>query len=423
MHQECKMSSKNGLLLTGILVIAILLTGACSAGFILGRTLNIGPESAGILPVEQAEAPSAQAAGSADPQDQDKLFEPFWQAWDIVHEQFVDQPVDDEALMQGAIQGMLESLGDEHTSYMDPFTYEQSTSHLQGQYEGIGATVDTTSEYLTIISPMPDSPAEKAGLKAGDQVVAVDGIDMTGMEGELVRRKVIGPAGTQVTLTIKRESVEDPFDVVVTRAKIIMHSVESEMLDNNIAYIRLNTFGEDTSKDLESALRDLMAQKPAALILDLRNNGGGYLTTAVDVTSQFVADGVALFEDYGNGQRQTYKVKGGGLATDIPMVVLINEGSASASEIVAGAIQDHERGKLIGVTSFGKGTVQIVSQLMDDQGAVRVTIARWLTPGERTIHELGLSPDLEIELTEADIEAERDPQLDTAVKYLLGMQK
>lgn len=157
------------------------------------------------------------------------------------------------------------------------------------------------------------------------------------------------------------------------------------------------------------------------MILDLRNNGGGYLDTAIDVASQFIDDGVILYEDYGNGQRQTYNAKGRGLATKIPMVVLINEGSASASEIVAGAIQDHNRGKLIGTTSFGKGSVQIVTRLVNDQGAIRVTIARWLTPDERTIHQLGLTPDLEVEITEADIEAERDPQLETAVEYLLGL--
>jgi len=414
------MNSKNWLLLTGILVVVILITGACSAGFILGRALNGLPEGAGFLLPSGTEKSSGQQAGAA-PADRDELFEPFWQAWDIVHEQYVDQPVDDEELMRGAIQGMLQSLGDDHTSYMDPFTYEQSTSHLQGEYEGIGATVDTTAEYLTIISPMPNSPAERAGLKAGDQVIAVDGVDMTGVEGELVRRRVIGPAGTEVVLTIKREGVEAPFEVTVERARIVMASVESEMLENNIAYVRLNTFGDDTADELEEALRELLRQNPTGLILDLRNNGGGYLDTAIDVASQFIDDGVILYEDYGNGQRQTYNAKGRGLATKIPMVVLINEGSASASEIVAGAIQDHNRGKLIGTTSFGKGSVQIVTRLVNDQGAIRVTIARWLTPDERTIHQLGLTPDLEVEITEADIEAERDPQLETAVEYLLGL--
>ncbi len=413
------MNSKNWLLLTGILVVVILLTGACSAGFILGRALDGLPEGAGILLPAGSENNPGQEAG-AEPADRDELFEPFWQAWDILHEQYVDQPVNDEELMRGAIQGMLQALGDDHTSYMDPFTFEQSTSHLQGEYEGIGATVDTTSEYLTIISPMPGSPAEEAGLKAGDQVVAVDGVDMAGVEGELVRRRVIGPAGTEVTLTIKREGVDTPFDVTLKRARIVMPSVESEMLEENIAYIRLNTFGDDTASDLENALRDLLKQNPSGLILDLRNNGGGYLDTAIDVASQFIDDGVILYEDYGNGQRQTYNAKGRGLATDIPMVVLINEGSASASEIVAGAIQDHNRGKLIGTTSFGKGSVQIVTRLVNDQGAVRITIARWLTPDERTIHQLGLTPDMFVELTETDLEAERDPQLETAVEYLLG---
>jgi carboxyl-terminal processing protease len=221
-----------------------------------------------------------------------------------------------------------------------------------------------------------------------------------------------------VTLTILREGEPEPFDVTITRANITVPSVDSEMLDGNIGYIQLFTFGDSTTEDLRSALEELLAQKPKGLILDLRNNGGGGLQTSIEVASEFVGDGVIMYEEYGDGTRDTYNAIKGGLATEIPLVVLVNEGSASASEIVAGAIQDTGRGQLVGVTSFGKGSVQNWIPLKDDQGAVRVTIARWLTPNGRTIHEIGLEPDIVVELTEEDIAAERDPQLDKAIELL-----
>jgi carboxyl-terminal processing protease len=265
---------------------------------------------------------------------------------------------------------------------------------------------------------MPDSPAEKAGIKAGDQVIAIDGEDMTGIDANLALRRVLGPAGTPVTLTILREGEAEPFDVTLTRAKIVVPTVTSKMIDEKIGYIQLSTFGDTTTADLRKAIEDLRAQKPTGLILDLRNNGGGSLQTSIEVASEFIGDGVIMYEEYGDGSRDTYTAIKGGLATEIPLVVLINEGSASASEIVAGAIQDTGRGQLVGVTSYGKGSVQNWIPLKDDQGAVRVTIARWLTPNERTIHEIGLEPDVVVELTEEDVTAERDPQLDKAIELL-----
>jgi carboxyl-terminal processing protease len=191
------------------------------------------------------------------------------------------------------------------------------------------------------------------------------------------------------------------------------------MLDNKVGYVQLLVFGDDTKEQLRDALGELLDQEPVGLILDLRNNGGGYLETAVDVTSEFMNEGVVLYEDYGDGTRRTYEVRRGGLATDIPLVVLINEGSASASEIVAGALQDNARAKLVGTISFGKGSVQVPTTLKNDQGAVRITIARWLTPSERTIHGTGLTPDVVVEITEEDAAAGRDPQLDAAVDIVL----
>jgi carboxyl-terminal processing protease len=396
-----------------------LLTGAFSGGFVVGHFTSPGAFIPNIsLPGVPAIRATPQAAAEATPEDLQQLFAPFWESWTLVHEQYVDQPVDDTALMRGAIRGMLQALGDDHTSYMDPEEFKDANAGLAGNYEGIGAYVDTTGDYLTVISPIKDSPAEAAGLRAGDKIIAIDGEDMTGINPELARRRVLGPAGSQVILTILREGENAPFDVPIIRAKIVVKSVEYEM-KGDIAYIQLNTFGDTTSRELRDALRELMAKNPKGLILDLRNNGGGYLRTSVEVLSQFVKQGeVALYEQYGDGKRDTFTTSGGGLATDIPMVVLINEGSASASEIVAGALQDYGRAILVGTKSYGKGSVQNWIPLNGNEGAVRITIAKWLTPKERTIHKIGLEPDVKVELTKEDRDAQRDPQLEKALELL-----
>ena len=403
------------------IIAIVLLAGCFSGGMIAGWAvpLNGGANPIVDLPFLQDISSQESAGGVNDnlSDNPDELLDPFWQTWDLVHDQYVDQPVDDELMMQGAIRGMVESLGDPHTSYMDPDQYQQMNVRQEGEYEGIGAWVDITGDYLTIISPMPGSPAETADLKPEDKVIAVDGDDMTGIDGNLVLRRILGPAGTKVVLTISREGVPEPFDVELERAKITIPSVTGEMLEGNIAYVQLYTFGDNTVPELRSTLKDLLDQDPDGLILDLRNNGGGYLHTAIEVVSQFIPSGkVVMYEEFGDGTRHTFKAKHGGIATEIPLVVLINEGTASASEITAGAIQDYDRGKLVGVTTFGKGSVQSVVDLDDDQGAVRVTIARWLTPNERLIHETGLEPDVEVELTIEDIEAEHDSQLEKAIE-------
>jgi len=319
----------------------------------------------------------------------------------------------------------MNALGDQHSTYMDPKTFAEANSSLAGEYEGIGAYVDTTTQYLTITSPMPGSPAERAGLLSGDQVIAIDGVDMKGISAEVARTKVLGPANSTVHLTILRKGQDKPLEFDVKREKITMKSASGKMLDNGIAYIQITTFGEKTTPELLAALKELMAQNPKGIILDLRNNGGGYLQTAVEVGSQFIDKGVVLYEEYGDKTRTTYKVIPGGLATDtkIPMVVLINEGSASASEIVAGALQDTGRAKLVGVTSYGKGSVQNWIPLSGDNGAVRITIAKWLTPNNHTIHKIGLTPDVVATMTIEDYKAKLDPQLDAAVATLQAMLK
>ena len=404
-------------------VAVIMLMGSFSGGFLVGHFLPIG--GAGKAPIQFGNVEPPPIVVSPDqqsttPSELETLFQPFWEAWNIVHDEYVDQPVDDELLMQGAIRGMIEALGDEHSAYMDPKTYEDASAGLAGEYEGIGAWVDTTADYLTIISPIPGSPAERAGLKPGDKVIAIDGEDMTGINAELARQRVLGPAGTTVVLTVAREGESEPLEFSITREKIVIKSVTGEMLENDIGYVQIITFGDKTTPELRAALEDLMAQNPKGLVIDLRNNGGGYLQTSVEVASEFIGKGVILYEQYGDGERTTYEALKDGHATEMPLVVLINEGTASASEIVAGAIQDYWRGKLVGVTSFGKGSVQNWVPLSNNQGAVRITIAEWLTPNERAIDGEGLIPDIEVEITDEERQAGLDPQLDKAVEVLLG---
>ena len=409
-----------------ILAVAVVGLGSFAGGFITGHLLpfsNSSSFSFGEAPTAEPAPTTSPEQQTATPEDMQVLFAPFWEAWNLVHQNYVDQPVDDVALMRGAISGMMQSLGDQHTSYMDPEDFKQANQSLEGSYEGIGAYVDTTSDYLTITSPIPGSPAEAAGLLPGDKIVAIDGEDMTGIDSELVRQKVLGPAGSTVVLTVMREGEDKPLDFSIVRAQITIASATGKMLEGDIAYFQVTTFGSNTMPELEAAIAEVMPQKPKAVILDLRNNGGGYLQTAVEVASQFMSEGVVLYEQYGDGTRNTFEVIPGGKVTDtsIPMIVLINEGSASASEIVAGALQDTGRAKLLGTVSYGKGSVQNWIPLSNDNGAVRITIAKWLTPNERTIHKIGLTPDYPVDLTPEDRQADKDPQLDEAVRLLLEM--
>jgi carboxyl-terminal processing protease len=391
--------------------IAILLVGFFGAGLVGGY---VGHDV--IHNIANGASINTVNGGSTS-SSTDQLFTPFWESWKIVHDQYLVQPVDDQKMMQGAIRGMMDSLGDPHSSYMDPIQYSDATAPLEG-YSGIGAWVNTEGEFLTITEPMKGSPAEAAGLKVGDQIIKIDGVDMKGTVAELARQKVLGPAGTQVVLTILRNGVEQPFDVSITRQQITIPSTEYKMLDNQIAYVRLNAFSNSTGDELNAALKDLMAQNPKGLILDLRYNGGGYLDAAIMVGSEFIPNGVVAYEEYGDGKRNTFNASGNGIATQIPMVVLVNEWTASASEVVAGAMQDYGRAKLVGVTTYGKGTAQNWIPLSNNEGAIRVTIARWLTPNERNVTGTGLTPDVEVKISDADAKAAVDTQLNKAIEIL-----
>jgi carboxyl-terminal processing protease len=414
-------------IILGIFASLILLTGAFAGGFVTRHALgqagvfpgfsdNPQPDVSFVHPTVQPPVTNEQSA--ITPEELKTTFSPFWETWNLIHTQYVDQPVDDVALMQGAINGMLDTLDVGLNYYNNAEDLQRTNDLLNGKdYEGIGAYVDTRGDYLTVVSPIKDSPAAKAGLRPEDKIIAIDGEDMTGVDPEDARQKVLGPAGTDVTLTILREG-ETPFDVIITRGKITTPLVESEMRDDGIAYIQLNTFGGTADAELRSALEELLAQNPKGLILDLRYNGGGYLDQGIAVASEFLpGDQVVVYERYGNGGLRENTSSGIGVALDIPMVVLVNEGSASASEIVAGALQDYGRATLVGSITFGKGSVQSVN-LLSDEGAVAITSAEWLTPNKRLIQGTGLTPDIYVEYTQQDFENGLDPQLDVAVETL-----
>src|SRR5688572_1284979 len=277
-----------------VFVGIILLSGAFAGGVLVGHLVpssNQIPFLGDLIPSAPTITPEEQAA---TPDELETLFAPFWEAWNIVHEEYVDQPVDDVELMRGAIRGMMDALGDKQTFYMDPIVYESETSSLQGEYEGIGAYVDTDGEFLTIISPIAGSPAEAAGLRPGDKVIAIDGEDMTGVAPEQARLKVLGPAGTTVALRIIREGEPEPLEFNITRARITIKSAEGKMLENGIAYVDINSFGDKTTAELRSTLDNLLKENPIGIIIDLRNNPGGYLHTSVEVSSEFIDEGVVL---------------------------------------------------------------------------------------------------------------------------------
>ena len=379
---------------------------------------NFGVDIDEVVLPTAAPSPESLSEEANTPSEVEELYTEFWLAWGAAEYAELDGQISYEELMHASLRGMIAALGDEHTGFLTPDDLLASENSLRGEYEGIGAWVDPTTDYLTIIGPMEGSPAEAAGLQPGDRVVAIDGDDMTGIDGNAVISRILGPAGSVVVLTIDRDSVDAPFDVEILRAAIFVASVESEMLDDDIAYIQLLTFGATSSADFHSALEELLAQNPKGLIFDMRNNGGGFVQTAVEITSEFIGDGVVLYEAYGDGSRDAHRALDNGLATDIPLIVLVNAGSASSSEIVAGAIQDFERALLVGETTFGKGSVQTTPLLSDNQGALRITIAYWLTPDERQIHEIGLEPDVAVEFTQEDFDAGLDPQLDKAIELL-----
>lgn len=355
---------------------------------------------------------------SATPDDAEQAFQPFWEAWRFIQSDYFEQPLDNTRLAEGAIEGMLATLDDPNTRYLSPVAEQAARSAMEGNIEGIGAEVSGEGGVIAIVAPYEGSPAAQAGLRPGDIIREADGVSLTGMDiGEAVTL-VRGPAGTSVHLVIERDG--EIFDVDVVRDVIRIPSVYGELLEDDIAYLRLSRFANNTAEELSDVLDSLIERDPQGLILDLRSNPGGGLTTAVDVADQFLESGPILIERFGNGRESLFEAGESGSAENVPLVVLIDQGSASASEVLAGAIRDSSRGILIGDNSFGKGTVQTWKQLSNG-GGIRITIARWLTPEGTWVHGEGLTPDFSVSLPQPeDGEVFTDTQLEAAIDYLLG---
>jgi carboxyl-terminal processing protease len=343
----------------------------------------------------------------------------FWEAWGVVEREYYNRDaIDRQKLIYGATKGMVDAVGDPCTVYLTPANREVNDTDLRGSFDGVGIQVDMRDGKLTVIAPLDDSPAAQAGVKPGDVVTHVDGKSLNGKTLNDTVLLIRGQRGTTVSLTIVRPGAADPLVFDLTRAEIKLQSVRSRMLPEGVGYVRLATFSSNTPRDTTNALKELLAQQPNGIVLDLRSNPGGYLHSSVEVASQFMSDGVVLHQANGNGERQTYRAEPGGVATDARLAVLVNKGTASASEILAGALRDNGRAILIGEPTFGKGTVQNVHELSDRSG-LRVTTAQWLTPNEHPLQGVGLTPDLAV-AAPPDSTPEQDPQLEAAVRYLVG---
>jgi carboxyl-terminal processing protease len=365
------------------------------------------------------------------PVGEDEAFRPFWDTYHTIDDRYAGGEVDRDALIQGAIRGMIESLEDPYSSYLTSDEYRQSLEGISGEFEGIGAEIATQAPdgtqgcatlspecRLVIVAPLAGSPAERAGLLAGDLVLATDGVGLDGLTVDGARDRIRGPKGSTVVLTVQRATAPEPLAIEITRDVIQQEEVVSEALaGDTVGYVRLNGFSDRGADEVEDALRGHVEAGRTKLILDLRNNPGGYVTAARDVASQFIAEGPLFYEEDASGRQEPTDVVPGGAATDptLTIICLVDRGSASASEIVAGALQDTGRATIVGQTTFGKGTVQQWQELTGEGGAFRLTIAKWLTPQKRWIHDVGIVPDVEVEVP-ADLGPDEDPVLDAALE-------
>jgi carboxyl-terminal processing protease len=357
---------------------------------------------------------------SGSPKEMPAEFATFWEAWSFLNDKFYGEIPPDSDRVYGAIRGMVASFGDQNTAFINPTRAAVMNENISGSFEGIGATIRLDEAgRLVVVDPIPDRPAFKAGLRPDDIILEVDGQPVDNLSLYEAVLLIRGPAGSEVVLTIFREGELKPREVTIVREKIEIEVVESELLPGDIGYVRLTQFSNGAADKIYQVGADLLDQGAKGLIFDLRSNPGGLLSEAVAVSSLFLDEGTVVIERLKGEEEKRFEVDGRHLDVNIPLVVLVNGGSASASEIVAGAIQDYERGTIIGEQTFGKGSVQLPHNLSDGS-ELRVTIAEWLTPSERQIHGEGITPDIVVEMTLEDFEQELDPQLDEAIKVLNG---
>ena len=344
-------------------------------------------------------------------------FDIFWDAWKVVEDKYNLEPLDYQEMVYGAIEGMVYSLGDPYTVFLDPEESEIFDEDMKGSFSGIGVEIGFRDKLLTVIAPLKDSPGEKAGLLPGDKILEVDGEEIIGMSIDRAVNLIRGEKGTKVLLTIARNGLDELKDIEVIRDTIVLKTVEWEIKENNIAYIKISQFKEETTFELDNEIDDILAIDPRGIIIDLRNNTGGYVGTVKEIAGRFLDRGEVVFiEDYGD-EKSIHKTIGNKRFFDVPIVVLINEGSASASEILAGALRDNMGVKLVGKKTFGKGSVQELKHLKDGS-SIKITVAEWLTPNRTVINNNGVEPDFDVEMSFEDYENDRDPQLEKALELL-----
>ena len=357
--------------------------------------------------------------------DKEVDFALFWKVWEILKDKFVDQSkLDAKQMLYGAIDGMLASTGDPYTTFFDPKEKQDFQEDMTGNFEGIGAEMAIKDGVLTIVSPLEGTPAERVGLLAGDRILKIDNETTADIDIEEAVRRIRGPKGTSVTLNIYHEGDEEAKDIVIPREVIHVKSIRFEMKEGNIAYIRINRFGDETADEFERSVRSAVSAKAQGVVIDLRNDPGGLLTCAVDIASFLLPEkSVVVIEENGKGDRKELKTHAGDIFSKLPTSVIINGGSASASEILAGALRENrDNVRLIGKQSFGKGSVQELVSVTKDT-AVKITVAKWLTPKGNQINKIGIAPDEEVDLTREQVTNKEDPQLQKALEWVKSQLK
>ncbi len=374
-------------------------------------------------------AGDAKKARSAD--DLESKLNIYLQVLDAVKNDYVNKNLDNTKLMYGSIRGLLDSLDDPYTRFLEPNSYKEMKIRLSGSYSGIGIYIGIKDKQLIVISPIKGTPAWQAGLKPRDKILAIEGKQTKDMALDEAVSLIRGPSGSLVTMSILRGSAREPKDYKIAREKIVIKSVETDILEGNLGYIKLNTFeNQNAAEDMEKALNNMKDKQIKGIVLDVRNNGGGLLQNAIEIGSMFIKDGTIVYTVDREGKKETISSTGN-LVWNRPIVMLINESSASASEILAGALHDNHIATLVGTRSFGKASVQNVKQL-EDGSAILLTIAKYLTPNGTDIMKKGIEPDyvVEIPTSEADAaletdektaDVEKDPQLKKAVEILSGL--
>ena len=402
---------------------------------VFGTGIMVGAGGSTLLQSHIAQAAIGPAVDELTVDGQPAEFKTFWQAWALVHRYFIDRDaLDTTTLTYGAIRGMVTALGDEgHTTFLTPEDVERHKTDTSGVYSGIGATLGMENGMPMIVAPFDGSPAQKAGVKAGDMIMEVNGQDVTTWTLGQIVEQIRGEAGTEVTLSLFRPDETKSYEFTIVRGEIDAPTATWAMLPGtDVAMIRLSQFSADATDEVQKAIKEAKADGAQALIFDIRSNPGGLLQQAIGVTSQFLTDGYVVQQENADGSREVYRVQKGGVAPDIPMVVLTNRGSASSSEIFAGAMQDHNRAQVVGETTFGTGTI-LETFPLDDGSALLLGTSQWLTADGRLIRKHGITPDVTVELpvgteliypgkikdmTAADLQQSEDAQVLKALELL-----